>query len=261
MNPSRLEAFFSVPTGTEIQATVSAVAYDVSLTAGAYTPTQFCSHIVTMLNVATFKTWTVSVSASTGLATIDCAGETWAITFTTAAAGTVLGFVGNISSRSSAATGTQNVRGYWLPDCPLDLEGDPTRAPTVTDLRTTESPTGGLYGVVGSTRYRHRGLKWSHVSRARTWEGSASPTYSSWEQWFKDTQLGAGHSWFSVSSSFQVYWDNAGSAALVGADLNSGSGPTLGWKLSGLNSIEPRKAGGALLGWWTIEIPQIVSEG
>lgn len=263
MFATRFEGIFTVPTSVTVAATNSGgTGTSVSLTAGDYTPTSFAAHLETRLNaVRTPATWTVAISYTTGLCTIDCVGETWALTFTSAEVGTLLGFVGNISSTTDPSTGTQNVRGLWLPDCPLDLEGDPTRAPLVTDLRTTESPTGAVYGIMGTSKYRHRGLVLSHVSRARTWEGSASTTYASWEQWFKDTQLGMGHSYFSVASAFQAYWDNAGTAAIVGADLNSGAGPTNGWKMTGLNSIEPRKTSGSWLGQWRIEVPQIVTDG
>lgn len=263
MYATRFDAFRTIPSGTTIAATNSGgTATSVSLTAGSYTAATLAVHIAARLNaVRTPATWTVDISYTTGLCTIDCVGETWAITFTTTTAGTVLGFVGNISSTSDPATGTQNVRGLWLPDCPLDLEGDPVRAPLVTDLRTTESPTGAVYGLVGTSKYRHRGLRLSHVSRARTWEGSASTAYSSWEAWLKDTQLGAGHAWFTAASAFQPYWDNAGTAAIIGADLNSGAGATSGWQMTGLDSVEPKKASAPWLGQWVIEVPQIVSVG
>lgn len=238
----------------------------VSLTAGTYTPTSYCAHLAARLNAVMTGggTWTVTLStgtSGTGLVTIDCTGVASALTFTTAAAGTVIGFVGDIASDTAAATGTQNARGLWLPDCPLELEGDPVRAPEVTDLRFSEGPTGTMFALVGNTKYRHRGLRWSHVARARTWEGSATTTYASWQQWFRDTQIGSGHSWFTPGSAFQVYWDNAGTDAIVGADLNAGAGPDAGWKLSGLNSIEPKRRDENWLGYFTIEIPTIVTSG
>ena len=263
MYATRFEALMTVPSGATVAATNSGgTATSVPLTAGSYTPTSFAAHVQTRLNaVRTPASWTVSIDYTTGLCTIDCAGETWALIFTTAAAGTVLGFVGNIASTSDAATGTQNCRGLYMPDCPLAMEGDPPRAPLVTDLRTTESPTGRVFGLAGTSKYRHRNLRLSHVTRARAWEGAASTAYSTWEAWLKDTQLGAGHSWFSVASPFQVYWDSAGSASLVGSDLNGGSGPSGGWYLTGISSIEPKAVDDSWRGMWSIEIPQIVSEG
>jgi hypothetical protein len=263
MYATRFEAYLTSPSGATVAATNSGgTGTSVSLTAGNYTPTQYAAHLQTRLNaVRTPATWTVAISYTTGLCTIDCAGETWALTFTTAAAGTVLGFTGNIGSTTDPATGTQNCRGLWLPDCPLDMEGDPRRAPLVTDRRDTEGPTGAVYSIGSTSKYRHRNLRLSHVPVHRVWEGSATTTYASWEQWLKDTQFGSGHTWFGYGSAILPYWDNAGTATIVGADLNSGAGPSTGWKMTGVNSIEPRKASGSWLGMWAIEVPQIVTSG
>jgi hypothetical protein len=272
MFASRFDAFFTVPSGSSVAATNSGgTATAVSLTAGNYTIATFCTHLQARLNaVRTPAAWTVtpnytsSVILIPGTCLLNCAGETWALTFTTAAVGTLLGFVGNIASRATEATGSQNFRGLYMPDCPLDLEGDPVRAPIVTDTRSTESPTGAVYSIGGTSKYRHRGLRFSHVTRARTFEGSSTPTYSSLEQWLKDTQWSAGHTWFSRGSKFQIYWDNGGTATIVGADLNSGSGPTNGWAFSpAVDSIDGvvKKASGSWLGMWSVDFPPIVSEG
>ncbi len=271
---SRLEAFGTVPSGASVTATnahAAGAATAVSLTAGLYTPTSYCTHLAARLNAVLTGggVWTVTLStgaSGTGFVTINCTGVAWALTFTTAEAGTFIGFVGNLSSSATPRTGTQNARGLWLPKCPLMTEGRPSAAPRVTDLRSSEGPTGTMFALIGNTKYRHRMLSWSHVLEARTWASAAVaaslPLYCSWEEWFIDTQLGAGHTWFRPGSAFHVYWDNNGTDALVGSDLNSGSGPTAGWKLSGLNSIEPkRKDESWVAGYHTIEIPQIVTPG
>lgn len=252
----------TVPPATTVSATdAGGGPTAVPLTAGSYTPTLFIAHLVTRLNAVMSETWSGSISTTTGLATLDCAG-TWALTFTTAEVGTVLGFVGNIASGSVAVTGTQNARGLWLPDCPLNMDGDPDRAPECTDARSTEGPTGTVVTLIGNTKYKHRNLMWSHVTRARTWEGSATTTYASWQQWVRDTQHGSGHTWFSPGSAFQVYWDNNGTDRIVGYDLNAGAGPTAGWSASpSLARLEPRKVGDGWLGLWAIEIPGIVTSG
>jgi hypothetical protein len=264
MYATRFEALLTVPSGASVAATNSGgAATAVSLTAGSYTPTQFAAHLQTRLNaVRTPANWTVAISYTTGLCTIDCVGETWALTFTTAAAGTVLGFVGNIGSTTDPAVGTQNCRGLYMPDCPLVTDGHPSMALLDTDVRSTESPTGGVYTIGSTSKYRQGPLRMSHVPVARIREGSAATAYASWEAWLKDTQLGAGHSWFSYGSAFQVYWDNAGSAALVGADLNSGSGPANGWKFSpAISRIDPKLAAAPWLGVWSLETPGLVTEG
>lgn len=260
----------TVPSGSTVTATNSGGGPTaVSLTAGTYSVSAFLAHLVARLNaIRTPASWTGTLStgaSGTGLVTLNCAG-TWALTFTTAEVGTALGFVGDVGSRSSAATGTQNARGLWLPKCPLMMEGRPKSAPRVTDLRQSEGPTGTMFALIGNTKYRHRALAWSHVLEARTWASAAVaaalPLYASWEEWFIDTQLGAGHTWFTPGSAFHVYWSNAGTDTIVGGDLNAGAGPTAGWKLSGLSSIEPKPTDPNWVGGvYRIEIPQIVTPG
>jgi hypothetical protein len=264
----RIEALLTVPSSTTVSATNSGGGpTSVPLTAATYSVSAFIAHLVAQLNATrTPANWSGSVStgaAGTGLVTLNCTG-TWALTFSTAEVGTVLGFVGNIGSRSSAATGTQNARGLWLPGCTLNMDGDPDRAPEVTDSRSSESPTGFVTTLTGTSKYKHTGLKWSHVDRARVWEGSATTTYASFQQWWRDTQIGAGHTWFSVGSAFQVYWDSTGTDRAVGYDLNSGAGPTNGWKCSpAMASIDRhvKRVDSSWLGLCSVEIPGITSEG
>lgn len=263
----RLEAFFTVPSGSTVAATNSGgTGTSVSLTAGSYTPTSFAAHLQTRLNaVRTPATWTVAVStgsSGTGKCTIDCVGETYALTFTTAAAGTALGYAGNISSTTDPSVSDYSCRGLWLPKCPLMIAGHPSAAPEVTDARSTYGPTGKGLTLKGTSMYRHRGLRWSHVANAQYREAAASVTYSSLEQWVRDTQWGDGHSWFTPGSAFQIYWSNNGTDELVGLDLNSGSGPTYGWTAQPAIStleLEPRTEG--LLSYFSFAIPAIVSEG
>ena len=263
----RLEAFFTVPSSTTVTATSPGGGTDsVSLTAGTYTPTSFCAHLQARLIAVNGAGWTVTLStgtSGTGLVTIDCSSEPYALTFTTAEVGTVLGFVGNISSTSSPSVGTQNARGLWLPKCPVTLEGHPSRAPKVTDARSTMGPTGRTLTLKGTSRYRHRGLRWSHIAKAQCFEAHATTTYASLQQWIDDTQFGDGHSWFRPGSRFQAYWSNNGTDAIIGADLNSGTGPTYGWTcVPAIASFEPtRVSQQGLLEWWSFEIPELVSEG
>ncbi len=265
----RLEAFFTVPSSVTVSATNSGGGpTSVPLTAGSYTTTSYCVMLAAQLNaVRTGTTWAVSVStgsAGTGLVTITTTG-TWALTFTTATAGTIIGFVGNIASGAVPVTGTQNARGLWLPNCPATLEGDPVRAPKVTDLRATEGPTGTVISYKSTSMRVHKLLRYSHVARARIWEGSAATTYASLQQWLDDSQNGdGGHTWFSVGSAFQAYWDNAGTDAIVGADLNGGSGPSAGWNFApAIDDIGNvvKRVDAAWLGMWSVEFPRLVAVG
>lgn len=261
----RLEALMTVPSSVTVSATNSGGGpTSVSLTAGTYTPTEFVAHLVARLNaVRTPANWSGSLSVGpdgTGLVTLNCTG-TWALTFTTAEVGTVLGFVGNISSTSSAATGTQNARGLWLPKCPLTVQGRISSAPRVTDARTTEGPEGETVTLINTSKYKHRDLAWSHVASDRCYVVDETTTHASWEAWIVDTQWGMGHSWFSPGSAFQIYWSNAGVESVVGAQLNAGAGPTNGWTASPAIRFAPERVSEGWDGMWRVSIASVVSEG
>lgn len=264
----RIEAFMTVPSGVTVSATNSGGGpTSVSLTAGSYTPTSFVAHLVARLNaVRTPANWTGSLSvgsSGTGLVTLNCTG-TWALTFTTAEVGTVLGFSGNIGSRSSAAIGTLNARGLWLPDCPATVEGDPDSAPLMTDIRSVESPYGSVTTYKNAQSYVHEGLRYSHVQRARVHRTAEATTYASLQSWIDDTQLANGHSWFSTGSPFLIYWDSNGSDRALGYELNAGAGPANGWSFSppiGKLQDHVKMVNKPWLGMWSVELPRIVSAG
>ncbi len=255
----RLEAFFTVPSSVTISADTGSGFQTVNITAGSYTATTFATHLQARLDAdAPPSGWSVSMSATTGLVTINTAVSPWSITFTSTALRDMIGFAGNISSVSTGQTGTLCHRGVWLPDCPLLMDGDPARAPLVSDLRRTRSPDGNVISHIGNTSYRHRGLAWTHVARAKMWE-AVGLVKGSYEQWFKDSQLGVGHAWFTPGSAFHVI--NHDSIRL-GADLNSGSGPTAGWKISeGPTSIEQTMSERPWVGQWRVEFGSIESPG
>jgi hypothetical protein len=169
-------------------------------------------------------------------------------------------FSGNIASRTTAATSDTQARGLWIPDCHILMSTHPATAPEVSDARSTSSGTGRVITLAGVFKYRHPSLGWRLVDVTRTWEHFATTPNSSWQQWWRDTQVGRGHSWFSPGSAFQAYYDSGGSAAIVGAELNSGAGPTNGWKFLPVPaSCEARIADEQWLGLWTIETPAIVA--
>lgn len=259
----RLEARFYLPAGVSVSATNSGGGpTSVSLTEGWYWPSTFLTHLVarlTAVRAPSSGAWTATVSTGTGgtgLVTLNCTG-TWALTFTTAEAGTVLGFVGNIGSRSSAATGTQNARGLWLPDCFVDMDTHPASMPEMSDARAVSSGTGRSVVLVGVYKFRHPRLAWRYVTDARTNASSETTTYASWQSWLRDTQLGRGHAWFRPGSRFLAYYDSgAGADAAIGG----GAAPSLGWHFEpAITSHVPRMAMGQWTGMWTIETPAIVA--
>lgn len=188
---------------------------------------------------------------------VTTSATTWSLAWTSTAPRDLLGFTADISAVSSPQTGTKQARGVWRADCPLTAAVTPKRAPMVTDLITTQGPTGVVLGQTGNSFYRQKSLAWTHVPVAQVWESDATTANASWEFFLKDTQFGQGLSWFSVSSPLQIYDHNS---VLVGLDANSGAG-VAGWQITGLDSIEPTQS---VQDWdqrWRIEIPQLVSAG
>lgn len=165
----------------------------------------------------------------------------------------------NFAAMVGSRTGANQARALWIPDCPLVVDGDPRRAPKVSDLRTTTSPTGAVYGLVGNTFYRQKNAKWSHVPEAKTWERSATIANASWETFFNETQLGLGSTtWFTPASPVQIY-DHLG--RLAGGDANSGVGLANGWQMTGVTSIEPKRVDTSWTGLWSVQLPELVSSG
>lgn len=263
----RIEALATVPVGVTVSATNAGGTATVTLPAGTYFLSSMISALATQLNgtAPLSATWTVSLSigsSGTGQVTIN-GGGTWSLIWTSAGSTlqAILGFDGNgdVNNASSAQTGTKQARGLWIPDCPLSLDGDPQRAPKVTDLRTTTSPTGVVLGLIGNVFYRHRVVRWSHVDISRVWEAKTTLANASWEFFFNETQLGQNSSWFSPATPVQIY-DLTGTK--LGNDANGGTGLSTGWQMTGLTGIEPTKSDAT--GWtgrWSIEIPEIVSSG
>lgn len=252
----RLEAFLSVPSGTSISATNSVGGpTTVAITAGSYTPTALLTHVIAQLNSLRPSGWSGSIStgaAGTGRATINCTNTPWSITWTSTNLRDALGFSVNISGVSVAQLAPKGIKGLWMPDCPLTLEGDPSRAPLVSDLRTSQSPRGFVIGLVGNSFYRHKNLQYSHVPRNRVHEAVAATINNTWETWVLDTQLGSGFVWFLPASAFTIYDHNE---VQVGLDK-----VVTAWQLSGVVSVEPLRSGNSdWLGNWEVLIPQIVA--
>lgn len=206
--------------------------------------------------------WSVSLGTD-GRISIGWTGyttPTWSLSWTDTTLRDVCGFTANISGVTTAQVSAKQADGIWYPDCPLNCERDPYQAPLVSDLRTSQSPTGVVLGLTGNTFYRHRNIRWTHVPRERVWESEVTYANASWEHWFSTTQLGAGHSWFSVSSPVQIYWSNAGVDTLLGGAANSETGLS-GWTITGLDSIEPAQSVEQWSGLFRIELPALVSSG
>lgn len=257
----RLEAFLTVPVGVTVAATNGGGGpTTVTVPAGSYTATGLAAAFQAALNTSRPSGWTVSISTSatgTGKVSISCS-STFSITWTSTDLRDALGFTANIVSAATTQTAANCARGLWMPDAPLTLDGDTARAPIVSDLRTTVSPTGYTYGLSGTRFYRHKNLRWSHVPKARVWEVeaiAAGTPRNSWETWFLQTQIGGVAAWLSAASRFELY-DHNGTE--LGADY-----AVSGWFVGGgLAAIEPRRSGNSdWVGLWEIAIPEVVSNG
>lgn len=269
----RLEARFTVPSAVTISVTSNAGGPTVvTIAAGSYTPTSFCAYLQSALiaqRSVTAGTWTVTLSTGrtgTGFVTIAVTAGTFSITWTSTLLRDILGFTATITAQTSS-TGPQQCLGLWLPDCPTMTDLDPTLAPRVTDSRSVESANGLVITHTSTSKRVHKGLRYSHVLQAKIRETAAVTagyTHSSLEQWINDTQISAGHTWFSAGSAFHVYWDNAGTDSLLGLDANSGTGPATGWcfspAISDLSEVI-RRVDAAWNGVWAVTFPPLVSEG
>lgn len=262
----RVESRFTVPSSP---ATTIAVTNNgggptvVTIAPGNYWLTDFLAYVQTALTAQRAPSagaWSVSLStgaAGTLQVTIAMSAGTFSITWTSTTLRDLLGFTADIATASSS-TGAKQAKSVWGPDCPIDIDnGLLQAAPRVTDLRTSETPTGDVVGFVGNSKHVHRGVRWSHVPVTRTWEAMATLANASWEQWLRDTQLGQGLSWFTPSSAIRIY---AHDGTVVGSALGV-NGPATGWKITGLHSIEPKRAVQGWSGLWGIELPRIVSSG
>lgn len=257
MTAGYIEARVTVPSATTLTATNGGGGpTSVAITAGNYYITDLITHVQARLNAdrpgSGGATWTVSLSTAdggTGKVTISMSAGTFSITWTTAALGTLLGH--SAITTQTSVTGSNACQGIFIPNCPLNVEGDPRIAPRHTDLRETSSPTGLVFGVVGNMLYRHRRLRYSHVVRERTFDTSAADP--SWERFIINAHLGQGHSWFTPCSRIRIV-DQTG--ALVG----NTTGITT-WQMLGVRGVEPVKVSDAWTGLWAIEIPELVSDG
>jgi hypothetical protein len=212
--------------------------------------------------------WTVSLDTSggTGRVSIGWSGyatPTWSLSWTSTDLRDALGFTVNIAGVTTTQTGTAQAKGLWFPDSPLNCDDHPSMAPEDTDLRSTESPTGVVLGLSGNVKYVHTNVRWDRVPVDRIREASATYENASLEVFFRDCITGlGGHAWFTRLSKMQVYWSNAGTDTLLGADHDDGDG-TSGWGLTTISKFrdiaQPSQPG--WVGQFNVRFPRLVSDG
>jgi hypothetical protein len=169
----------------------------------------------------------------------------------------------SFAAAMKSQTGTKQAKGLFFPDSPLNCDDHPSMAPEDTDLRSTESPTGVVLGLSGNVKYVHANVRWDRVPVDRIREASATYENASLEVFFRDCITGlGGHAWFTPLSKMQVYWSNAGTDTLLGADHDDGEG-TSGWGLTTISKFrdiaQPSQPG--WVGQFNVRFPRLVSDG
>jgi hypothetical protein len=155
-------------------------------------------------------------------------------------------------------TGTEQAEGVWYPDAPLTCDDHPSMAPRMSDLRTSQSPTGVVLGLSGNTYFKHTNVGYQRVPVDRIREASATYANASLEVFWEHTQLGLGPSWFSVSSPVQVYWSDAGVDTLLGEDET-----ITGWTITGAGAVKDiaRPSQRNWVGQFDVTLPALIASG
>lgn len=221
-----------------------------TVAAGSYYCTELLAALQAALRAAsTPATWLVTCAnaeAGTGLVSIaQGTAGTWSLAWTSTDLRDALGFTGNITSVSTTQTGTNAMKGLWLPDSPIVLPTDDDAGFTYSDLRQSVSPTGDVYSVVGNLRREWPGCSWSHVSKERFIGTAAQPM--SWRQFVRDTQLGT-LGYFPAGARCAIY-SNATASTLLGY-----------YQLIGVASTMGDQAVQGWAGRWRVSIPRLVNQ-
>jgi hypothetical protein len=164
----------------------------------------------------------------------------------------------NFAAQFGTITGTEQAEGVFYPDAPLTCDDHPSMAPRMSDLRTSQSPTGVVLGLSGNTFFKHTNVRWERCPVDRIREASATYANASLEVFWEHTQLGLGPSWFSVSSPVQVYWSDAGVDTLLGADET-----ITGWTITGAGAVKDiaRPSQRNWVGQFDVTLPALIASG
>jgi hypothetical protein len=246
-----------VPSGVQVSATTNAGGpTTVNVTAGTYaTLAALLTQLATDLNAqrpVTAGSWTVTLSTgagATGKVTIAVTNGTYSLTWTSTDLRDLLGFTANIVTVSTA-TGANQARGLWMPDCPLAVDGYHLATPRATDLRLTESPTGFVIGIVGNIKFRHRNIRYTAVRRERVWLAAEITVNESLERFLIDTQWGQGHVWFTPASKVVV----------IAHDSNQlGNASVAGWYAKRVDALDGllERISDTWDGLWRVVFPEL----
>lgn len=251
MANGRIEARYTLTSAWTGTATTSLGGPTVwSVAAGTYYATELRAAFQASLRaVRTPATWLVTCAdgeAGTGLVSIaQGTAGTWSIAWTSTDLRDALGFTGNITSVSTTQTGTSAMKGVWLPDASIWMPTDDDAGFTYSDLRSSVSPTGAVYSMVGNLRREWQDIHWSHVSKDRFIGTSAYPM--SWRQFVRETQFGT-LGYFPPGARCRLY-----SNATTSTQIGDGH-------MIGVTSTEGRQAVDGWAGRWGVRIPRWVNQ-
>jgi hypothetical protein len=221
-----------------------------TVAAGTYYCTELLAAVQAALRAArTPATWLVTCAnteAGTGLVSIaQGTAGTWSIAWTSTDMRDALGFTGNLTSVSTTQTGTNSIKGMWLPDSPLVIPTDDDAGFTMSDLRQSIGPTGEVYSLVSNLRREWRDCHWSHVSKERFIGTAVQPM--SWRAFVRETQLGT-LGYFPAGARIAIY-SNATTSTLLGY-----------YHMIGVTGTEGPQAVEGWAGRWRVTIPRLINQ-
>lgn len=222
MAGGRIEATYYFAANVAMTCTDTSGATVVTITAGTYTPTT----LIAAIDAALDADWTISCSMTdltgTGRVTIGSGLVNFTVTFADTSLRDALGFTGNIGSSSSAQTGTNAMKGLWIPDTHMfyRVGGANSAGTPISNARATVSALGHVKGLVGSVANVYDGIAWNGIGRDRAYAtvaGTASsPVNNNFETLMRETQYGGVVSYFRPYSPIRLYWDSGASDYVAG---------------------------------------------
>lgn len=258
MANGKLEARITFTTAQVMTVAITAVGgspFTVTVAAGSYFPTALLTELQTQLDAASGADGAFTVSGSlgeggTGIVTIAHATQTITITWTTATdLRDVLGFTGTLTPAALTFSGTNHMRGVWLPTYAINAPRGSNAGHTETNRSELVAPDGTVSAMVYGTGQRRRvtGIEWVIATHARSLVTGEVTAGESFEQFWLDVFSGL-YTYFPPSPQVRVYW-NAGST-WTGAES---VGITI--YMTGRTTTELERAGdGTWIGIWRVAI-------
>ena len=223
----RLESATVVPAGGWTLTVNDGLSYAATLTAATvYSgPTAVVTALVAALNAAAIvagsaRTWTGSIASGesgTGYVTLTIsAGANTTGTWTTTTLRDYLGWAANLSG-AITYTSPSGCLGMWLPDCPISQPFPLADTGNVeSDATVIMSPAGTTKTIVTTTRTRHPGIVWSHVTLARARQSQESSGVRSFERFVRDCMIGSSSlAYFNPGGDIKAFPDAGSGTATV----------------------------------------------